>query len=134
MYPLDEALRQLEVTEANLKRLEDLVEEIKQRMVARDGRLYADRCRAFRHVLAGMPSIEGWEPADRLGDGEMPASRDGRIAMQTNELKEYRFRLNATRLTVVRAVVLRLMREVDDHLHDATSHADGKPDNAAMPP
>jgi len=133
MRSLDEALRQLEVTEANLKRLEDLGEEIKQRMIARDGQLYADRCRAFRHVLAGLPSIEGWQPSDRLGDGEMPASRDGRLAAQTNELKEYRFRLNAMRLTLVRDVVLRLMGEVDDGLREATSHAEGRLDNATMP-
>jgi hypothetical protein len=133
MDSLDQALRQLEAAEANVKRLEDLAEEIKQMMIARDGRLYSDRCRAFRNVLGGLPPIEGWQPADRLGESEMPASRDGRIAAQTGELKEYRFRLNEMRLTLVRNVVLQLMRDVDAALLDAAPHAEGKPDNASMP-
>jgi eukaryotic-like serine/threonine-protein kinase len=130
---IEQALRDFEVTKENLKRLEDLLEAVKKAMSAREGRLYAERCREFRSILKGLPQIDGWLPEDRLLDGQMPLKPDGRISLQAQELTEYRSKVGTTRLKLVRDTVRQLIFETDEALRDVGVHCEEKPDNDHVP-
>lgn len=133
---LETALGQFEATEANLRKLESLWAQI--RSLLGDGVSfgpppeYGDACRAFRHILPGLPSIDGYRVEDCLIDynavgqmrmdaaevamveAEVSVSED--IERQGNVLEEYRFRLTAKRRDLVRGRMTKLVDDTDGHV------------------
>ncbi|MCE9562117.1 MAG: restriction endonuclease [Planctomycetes bacterium] len=133
---LEAALGQFEATEANLQKLESLWAQIRGLIgegigfVAPPG--YDDACRAFRHVLPGLPAIDGVRPEDRLLDytavGQMrmdaaelgfvdaEVSVSNQIELQGKMLEEYRFRFETKRRELIRGRMTHLVDEVDNHI------------------
>ena len=66
--PLATALKQFEIAEANLLKLEMLWREISdlvpQGIVFGDNPEYEDRSRAFASIIAALPKIDGGKPND----------------------------------------------------------------------
>jgi len=140
MPDLTEALRQFDATEANLKRLEDLWQEIEK--LIPDGMVidtgspesarYADLCRMFRHIRCAIPKLDGFELTDDLMDldsvfmGRMDAEESGEISckvaverqiyQQGETLREYRFRFTSQRRALVRSALEIAIRAVDEAL------------------
>ena len=135
--PIDQALRQLEATEANLVKLERLWDEIEQIIDRKTAggsaqdryQIHEDLCRRFRRILTGLPAINGWSPSGSLmGLGEVELNRfeagqvdepdiyvstEEQIHRPGEDLRTYRFEFNVLRRRVVREAVGRLLREAD---------------------
>src|SRR5688572_17072623 len=131
--PLDEALAQFDLVEANLAKLEQLWNDI-SRLVpggisfGSDGR-YEDRCREFRSVLEHMPKIDGWELKDKtwdindIGQARFDAAEvaepiatiriEESIYGMGDDLAEYRFRLESKRRQLVRDAILGHIDDID---------------------
>ena len=135
---LNHALRQFELAEANLARLEVLWEKI-------EGELpngpafgappkYDEWCIAFKGILAKLPAVDGFRVEDRLydydeagqmwidamelGEFEAQVSVSRELAEQGRQLKEYRLHFQAKRRQLVRKRLLDRMGELDDMLAD----------------
>lgn len=138
MASLNEALGAFEATESNLLKAEALWEEISSLIPdgvifgdPTDG-VYDDRCRAFRDVSAGLPSIDGWAmpvdllelnaiaqmrlDAQEIGDVEAIFGVEDGLEQQGKHLLEYRYRFNRKRRELVRASILECMDAVDAEL------------------
>jgi hypothetical protein len=138
--PLDNALHQFDSTAANLARLERLWDSIEKLIPegisyfagGQVAEAYEDYCRAFRHVLTSLPAIDGWRPADHLmelnviaqsrydareiGELDCIVSADAAPYKQSEDLREYRFRLGVARRALTRFPLLSLLKEVDADL------------------
>ena len=128
MNTLNDAIRQLEATEANLVKLQKLWEEITSLIPNGTdfGNVseakYDDLCRAFVDVHEGLPSIDQWRmpvclfdlsqvaqmrfDAQDVGDIESQISTEELIYEQQKHLREYRYRLDKKRRELVRNAVL----------------------------
>lgn len=137
MSELNEAIRQFDATEANLKRLEEVWEEMKALIPAGmvidlsspDAQRYGSLRRTFNHILKSMPTIDSFQLRDQLigldevfqlrldaheiGDAESMISVEQRIYSQEDELEEYRFRFSAQRRTLVRSALNSAVVKVD---------------------
>lgn len=129
------AIDQLEKTEANLKKLERLWEEILAQQPGMgqiafgDQREHDQLRRQYQQVLEGLPAINGWKPTsipfsinevsqmrfDALEIGELSAkiAVEEDIERPSNELAEYRFRLSQQRSRIIREVVSAHCLELD---------------------
>ncbi|MDX2197445.1 MAG: restriction endonuclease [Phycisphaerae bacterium] len=138
MSQLADALRQFDATESNLKRLEDLWTQIKKLIPdglsigGPDAPKHAELCRAFRHILSGMPKLDGFELTDDLLDidtifkyrfdakelGEIfcEINVENSIYKQAEMLSEYRFRLSAQRRQLIRTALGEAIKAVDELL------------------
>lgn len=137
MSDLAAALRQFDATETNLQRLEDLWKQIEKLIPtglsidtgSPEARRYAELCRTFRHIRAGVPRIDGFELRDDLMDldaifmNRMDAKEVGEISCEINvereiykqaeTLSEYRFRFSTQRRVLVRSALEKAISDVD---------------------
>ncbi|MFH1687911.1 MAG: restriction endonuclease [bacterium] len=129
---LNEAMKQLDATEANLVKLEKLWKEIRSlipEVVCFDGDdRYDDRCRQFNGIVITMPKIDGFAitysvptlheiaqmrlTADRVNEIECYARTENVIYEQEKALKEYRYRLARKRRAVIREEVLTQVKTI----------------------
>ncbi len=134
MDDINDALRQFEITEANLKKLERLWSDLKgiiPRGVAYvESTAYDEKSLAFREILKSMPTIQGFEIADclldlstiaqmrfqanELEEFDYTLSTEKAIYEQGHLLTEYRFRLEQARKSLVRNTALNLIRQIDN--------------------
>ncbi len=153
MTTLDAALKQFEAAEANLEKLDKLWEHIYRLQPSGPAfgspPEYGELCLAFRRILPGLPSIDGFGVADRLHDydeagqmhldalelGEIEAqvSVANALEEQGQMLREYRFRMLAKRRELVRSRALRLVDEVDEVLRGLGQTVAGMEVNASVP-
>ncbi len=130
---LNHALRQFELAEANLARLETLWQKI-------EGELpngpafgappkYDEWCIAFKSILAMLPAVDGFRVEDHLyeydeagqmqfdalelGEVEAQLSVSRELAEQGRQLREYRVHFQAKRRKLVRDRILKRMSELD---------------------
>ena len=133
---LNHALRQFELAEANLSKLEMLWEKI-------EGELpngpafgapaeYDEWCIAFKRILAKLPAVDGFRVEDRLyeydeagqmrldalevGEFEARVSVSRELAEQGRQLREYRLYFQAKRRELVRDRLVKRMGELDQAL------------------
>lgn len=133
---LDDALRQFDITETNLSRLEDVwtrIEQIRDSPAHPEGtREYAKLVRAFSALADGLPPIDGFAIGERPMDiAEMELARfeahevgepsalfdvERAIAAPGEAIDEYRFRFDRVRRELVRPRVRALITRVDQLL------------------
>lgn len=130
---LTEALRHLEIAEANLVKLERLWNEI-EHLIGNGPAFgstpeYEDKCRSYGVILPYLTKIDGWRPSsepwefDAIGQSRLDALDIGEIGATVMietvigkpgaELRQYRFLLNQKRKQVTREAILNLIDYVD---------------------
>lgn len=108
---------------------------------------YDDACRAFRHILAALPSIDGFRVEDCLlayndvGQMRFDAMEVGEIGAEVTVseqierqgavLEEYRFRLSTKRRELVRSRMTKLIDDVDGHVRLMTVALETDPPDEA---
>ena len=147
---LNHALRQFELTEANLVRLEKLWQKIEGELP--DGPAfgthpeYDEWCMAFKQILAKLPAVDGyrvedclyefdeagqmWLDAMELGEFEARVSVSRDLAEQGRQLREYRLNFQAKRRQLVRGRLVELMGELDHILAQFDSRSSGYRDSS----
>lgn len=149
---LDDFLRQFDLTETNLSRLEDVwarIEQLRDAPTQPDGaREYAKLMRAFGALADGLPPIDGFTIGERPMDlDEMQLARfearevgeagaffevERAIAAPGEAIDDYRFRFDRARRALVRPRVRALITRLDRLLaelvarHEGDSHAVGE--------
>jgi hypothetical protein len=130
---LTDALRHLEVVEANLVKLERLWREIRG-MIGNGPAFgstpeYEDMCRSYDVILPYLTKIDGWKPSavpwdfDAIGQSRLDALNideigaivaiENEIEKPGAELRQYRFLLNQKRRQVTREAMLQLIDAID---------------------
>jgi hypothetical protein len=137
---LDQALKQFDLAEANLVRLEKIWAKIEAQIpegisfqgLSPEQRAYDDLCRAFREVRDALPAIDGWrmtaEPMalDAIAQARLESEELGELGVTLNlekeirgsgeEIHEYRYRMNRRRRELVQKRVKELISEFDETL------------------
>jgi hypothetical protein len=137
MSQLDEILRQLEATEANLVKLEKLwdtlTENVPSGIIFGSKPVYENACRSYEYILTSLPSIDNWKPTAlpcdlddiakyRLDAGEI--GMDAQISVELKiekpgkELREYRFRFNQKRRQLIYNQILQFSNEIEQLLNN----------------
>lgn len=134
MTDLNEAIKQFDNTEANLKKLvklwKEIVKLIPEGIFLGSNELHEEKCRVFREVLKVMPAIDGFVLDDKICDyneiGQMrlDANEVGEIACivgveeaifsQGRLLREYRFKFDRDRRSLIRNKTEELISKVDN--------------------
>jgi hypothetical protein len=148
--PINSALRQFESTEANVAKLERLWSEIGKLTPSGlqfgNDPAYEEHVRAFKDVLAALPSIDGWKPEsvpmdlNSIGQNRLDAKEVGEISAEIaieeeieapgREIAEYRHRLNRKRRQLIRSVMSDLIAGVDKTLQSLKKMIPKKPNPA----
>ena len=137
--PLNSALRQFEVAEANLNKTEKVLDEIEGAIpsgiafVGEDPE-YEANCRSFYSLLQSLPKIDGWKPdiilmdldgiaqnrldAQEIGEISCCISVEREIGEPARLLREYRYRFNLKRRELIRDSLIELIDEVDANLRE----------------
>jgi hypothetical protein len=142
---LNEALRQFDRTEVNLRRLEEISSQLRELIPdgiefpssSPEGREHASLCRSFRDLAGALPAIDGFRlEAEPLGLDDIAQSRldateisepeiliflDRRIAEPDEAIDEYRHRFKRARRALVRRRADELVTEVDALLPKLTA-------------
>ena len=138
---LDNALRQFELAEANLARLEKLWERIEGALPSGPAfgapADYDEWCIAFENILGELPGIDGLRVENHLydydevarmhvdaleaGDFEAKLYAARALSEQGDELRQYRIRLGIKRRELVRGRLIELIDRVDHVLAGAGS-------------
>lgn len=133
---LNAALRQFEVAQANLSKLERIWNEIKDMIpsgiVFGADELYETKLRSYKHLVDSLPKVLGYKPetipmnldeiaqsrldANEIGDFEALMYVEREIDVPRLELQEYKFRLQDLRKTLVRNAVSELVDRIDEVL------------------
>lgn len=138
--PLSEALRHLEIAEANLVKLERLWDEISSLIPSLPAfgapPKYEDKCQSFSIFLQYLTKIDGWRPSAEpwdfdsigqarvdlleigIGDIGETIALDNQIYMPGAELRQYRFLLNQKRRQITRQEMFRLIALVDNVIEE----------------
>lgn len=133
---LNSAIRQFELAEANLAKLERLWSKIES--IIPDGIVFGgspemeDYVRSYSHILEYLPSIEGKKPTtipmdlDAIAQGRLDANDIGdiepriwiekAISAPGRELREYRYNLDRSRRELVRKSLEETMLSIDADL------------------
>jgi Restriction endonuclease len=148
--PINSALRQFEATEANLAKLERLWSEISKLTPSGlqfgSDPTYEECVRAFKDVLAALPSIDGWKPEsvpmdlNSIGQNRLDAKEVGEISAEIaieqeieapgREIAEYRHRLNKKRRQLIRSVMSDRIADIDETLRSLNKIVPKKPNPA----
>ncbi len=131
--PLNAAIRQFELAEANLCKLERLWSEIESEIPGGicfvESADVEDRCRSYAHILEHLPAIDGFKPetvpmdldtiaqrrldAAEIGEFECKVSTENAIYTPGRELREYRYHFNRARRRLVRDSIEETVKEID---------------------
>ena len=147
---LNHVLRQFELTEANLVKLEMLWQKIEGELPSGPAfgspPEYEEWCIAFKRILAELPAVDGFRVEDRLYEfdvagqmrldalelgmieAEVSVSRE--LEEQGRQLREYRIRFQTKRRELVRDRIVNRMGELDQvlaHFDSRRSGAGGEP-------
>jgi len=148
------ALRQFEIAEANLVKLEKLWAElfalIPRGIVFGDNPEYEDRCRAFSLIVAALPMIDDWKPelspadldeiaqwrfdAKDIGELETEIHVERTIEAPGKEIREYRARFNQKRRELIRDALIKLIDNIDGELQAIRQLAKGQRPSDTLPP
>jgi len=132
MSELDKALRVFESAEANLEKLVRMWKEIQKLtpggIAFGNDPKYEDAVRAYEQILASLPMIDGWKPdvvpadldsiaqfrldAQEVGEAEMLVAAERNVEKPGRQLRDYRFRFDRKRRTLIRTAVATLIDEV----------------------
>jgi hypothetical protein len=134
---LDHALRQFDLVEANLAKLETVLKRITALVPSgiafMDGspedREHRELCRSYRDLIAALPAIDGWKitaappgldaiaqmrlDANEVGEIECMVSVEQGINEPDHEFDDYRSRFNRKRRQLVRRRLSELVAEAD---------------------
>ena len=149
---LNSALRQFELTEANLIKLERIWTEIEstipEGVVFGESPELENLCRAYALILEHIPFIGGEKPtsipmssdeiaqvrldANEIGDVECHISTEQAITAPGRELREYRFNFDRSRRQLVRGAIEDTIIQIDANLRvlmqsDDFENQPGKP-------
>lgn len=134
--PLNAALRQFELAEANLVKLEQLWKKIEAEIpvgiVFTESPDVENYCRSYAHILEHLPAIDGKKPttipleldeiaqwrldAAEIDEFESHVSTEKAISAPGRELREYRFNLDRARRQLVRESLEETVAKVDSVL------------------
>ncbi|AFZ47789.1 hypothetical protein Cyast_1833 [Cyanobacterium stanieri PCC 7202] len=137
MSDLDKALREFEAVEANLSKIEKcwniLDKQVARGIVFGINTVYEDACRFYRHLLSGLPLINGWQPttlplelddiaqsrshALELREVSIEIEVRHRVERLGKELRKYRFLFDKKRRQLVQNIIIQTCNEID-HLLD----------------
>ncbi len=151
--PLATALKQFEIAEANLLKLETLWREISdlvpQGIVFGDNPEFEDRSRAFASIIAALPKIDGWKPNDtpvdlddiaqwrldakEVGEFSAEVTVEKTIEAPGKSIREYRARFNQKRRELIRDALISLIDKIDGELHEIHQVAKGLESNDNIP-
>jgi len=142
---LNHVLRQFELTEANLVKLETLWQKIEGELPSGPAfgapPEYEEWCIAFKCILAELPAVDGFRVEDRLYEfdvagqmrldalelgmieAEVSVSRE--LEEQGRQLREYRIRFQTKRRELVRDRIVNRMSELDQVLARFDSRGSG---------
>lgn len=128
---LDKALRQFEITEANLVKIRRLLKTASEN---------PDRARDAYAVWEALPKIDGWKPginifdsneiqlmrfeAQEIGEPEAIFAIEDQIASADKDISEYAYRFTHKRLALIRQRVLSLVSIVDEQVASLKSKMD----------
>lgn len=153
MTTFTQALESFEATEANLKRLEKLCDEIRDLTpsgisVGSDG-TYEDRVRLAEDLASALPAIDGWRPElqfldletiahtrfDLLELGEPTAEMSFEQSLDAPQRRvgEYRYRFNKKRRELVRDSISTIIEEVDSVLKAVEPRLENKEPSEEAP-
>jgi hypothetical protein len=133
---LNSALRQFELTEANLIKLERLWAQIESAIpsgvVFGESPEVENLCRAYALILEHVPYIEGKKPtsvpmsldeiaqvrldANEIGDIDCHISTEQAITAPGRELREYRFNFDRARRQLVHDAIENTINQIDSNL------------------
>ncbi len=137
---LNKVLRQFEIAQANLSKLEriwrELHEMIPSGIVFGSDEQYEGKLRAYIEIVSSLPEISGYKPttmpldldeiaqsrldANEIGDFEAQMYVERTIDTPRTELREYRFRLQNLRKTLVRNAVSETIDKIESALNRLT--------------
>ncbi len=139
---LDQALGEFDAAEATLRRLETARERLSELVPqgiafvrdSHEGIEYEHLRRAFADLVGGLPAIDGWRIADfpldlneiaqnrldaqDIGEIEAMVSVEQGVTAPGEAIREYRFRFNRARRSLVRQRTQELLAEIDVLLDD----------------
>lgn len=150
MATLDDALRQFELAEANLGKLDRLWEKIEGILPKGPAfgspPQYDEWCIAFERILAELPAVDGFRvenhlydydeagqmhfDALELGDFEARVHVVQLLAEQGDQLSEYRIRFQAKRRELVRGRLIECIDDLDQVFASFDSGGSTAKDNA----
>lgn len=133
MTTFKKALESFEATEANLKRLETLCDEIYALIPSGisfgSNSDYDDKVRVAYDLFESLPAIDGWQPDIQFSDLDMIAqnrfdilelgdpmagiSMEQSLESPRRAVDEYRFRLTKKRRQLIRGTITELIERVD---------------------
>ncbi len=136
--PLNSAIRQFELAEANLVKLERLwakmEAEIPTGIAFGESTDYENYWRSYAHILQHLPAIDGKKPTtipmelDEIAQCRLDASESGEFECQVSteqavsapgrELREYSFNLDRARRRMVRESIEETVGKIDSILHE----------------
>lgn len=136
---LNSAIREFEAVEANLVKLEKILDEINKAIpdgthFVIENPEYEDNCRSFHEILTVLPKIDGWKPdivfmdLDEITKNRLTAQDIGKlnlivdiekeISKPSCLLRKYRFHFNQKRKKLIRNSLVEKIESVDDCLRD----------------
>jgi hypothetical protein len=135
--PLNSAIRQFELAEANLAKLERLWTKIEAEIPGGiafgESPDFENYCRSYAHILEHLPAIDGQKPttvpmdldviahsrldAAEIGDFECKVHVEKSISAPGRELRKYRFDLDRARRRMVRESIEETIGKIDSVLH-----------------
>lgn len=130
---LASTLKEFEVIEANLAKLERLYKQISslipQGVSFGTDITYENLCRSYENILLYLPAIDGWKPSSTpmdlntiaqtrldaadLGEIDATISLETEIEKPGLELRKYRFLFNQKRKQLIRDAIFKLIDSVD---------------------
>jgi hypothetical protein len=119
--PLNAALRHFEAVEANLVKLEKVLDEITAAIppgiTFGENLEYENNCRIFDSLLESLPLIDGWKPevqfmglndiaenrmdAQEIGEVSAMLQVERQISEPARQIAEYRYRFNQKRRELI---------------------------------
>lgn len=142
--PLNAAIRQFEMAEANLAKLERLWSKIEAEIPAGIGFIESADAenyrRSYAHILKHLPAIDGAKPstlpmnfsdiaklrmdAAEVGEFECSVAVEEEIAIPGRELRDYRFNLDRARRQLIRRSLEEKVAEIDSTLRVLQASSD----------
>ena len=136
--PLNAALRHFEAVEANLVKLEKVLDEITAAIppgiTFGENLEYENNCRIFDSLLESLPLIDGWKPevqfmglndiaenrmdAQEIGEVSAMLQVERQISEPARQIAEYRYRFNQKRRELIRASLIDLIDAIDANLRE----------------
>ncbi len=137
--PLNAAIRDFEIVETNLVKLEKVLAEIEVAVpngiaFGLDDEKYENNCRSFNEILKSLPKIDGWKPeitlmsldgiaqerldAQDISELEVQISVERNISEPGRLVREYRYKFGQKRRELIRDAVGKRIDAIDENLRE----------------